>query len=226
MPDFFDFLSIVGRALTLDSSVHQLVQEAPWGDTAVALVVVLAGFSEALGQSLVLFASRVRKRRFVFSLFFSASVFAFSFFFLALSVWLVGTQVFGREATFGVIVRAVGLGYAPYLFSFFILAPYFGNPIGLLLSVWSLIAVVRGVQVVLGLGVWQALLCAFLGWLFLQLIQRTVGRPLIGGVRWLRRRVAGAPLATSREELRELFALPQRPHAHLEREPRKTRERA
>lgn len=224
--EFFDFFSVVGRALTFDEGVHLLVQGAPWRDTLVTLVVVLAGFSEALGQSLVLFASRVKKRRFVFSLLFSASVFTFSFFFLALSVWLVATQVFGREVAFSVIVRAVGLGYAPYLFSFFILAPYFGNPISLLLSVWSLVGVVRGVQVVLGLDVWQALLCAFLGWLFLQLVQRTVGRPLIGGVRWLRRRVAGAPLATSREELRELFALPQRPHTHLEPDPRETRERA
>ena len=190
------------------------MQEAPWRDVLVATVVVLAGISEALGQSVVLFASRVKKRRFVLSLLFSASVYTFSFFFLSLSVWLVGSQVFDREVAFSTIVRAVGLGYAPYLFSFFILAPYFGNPIGLLLSVWSLIAVVRGVQVVLDLGTWQALLCAFLGWLLLQLIQRTVGRPLTGGVRWLRRRVAGAPLATSRAELRELFALPQRPRDH------------
>ena len=212
----FEFFSIVGRALTFDDSVHRLVQEAPRGNLLVALVVVLAGLSEALGQSLVLFASRVKKRRFVFSLFFSASVYAFSFFFLALSVWLVGTQVFGREVELRAVMRAVGLGYAPYLFSFFILAPYFGNPISLLLSVWSLIAVVQGVQVVLELPVRQALLCAFLGWLLLQLLQRTVGRPMTGGVRWLRRRVAGAPLATSREELRELFELPQRPRASLE----------
>ncbi len=189
-----------------------MVQEAPWRNAFVAAVVVLAGVSEALGQSVVLFASRVKKRRFVLSLLFSASVYTFSFFFLSLSVWLVGSQVFGREVAFDTIMLAVGLGYAPYLFSFFVLAPYFGNPIGLLLSVWSLIAVIRGVQVVLDLSSWQALLCAFLGWLLLQVIQRTVGRPLTGGVRWLRRRVAGAPLATSRAELRELFALPQHPH--------------
>ncbi len=207
-----EFSTIVGRALLLDNEVYKLVQEAPWRDALVAAVVALAGISEALGQSVVLFASRVKKRRFVLSLFFSASVYTFSFFFLSSSVWLVGTQIFGREVAFDTVVRAVGLGYAPYLFSFFVLAPYFGNPIGLLLSVWSLIAVVRGVQVVTDLNSWQALQCAFLGWLLLQVIQRTVGRPLIGGVRWLRRRVAGAPLATSRAELRELFALPQYPH--------------
>jgi hypothetical protein len=109
-----------------------------------------------------------------------------------------------------------GWGTRPTCFRFFVLAPYFGNPIGLLLSLWSLIAVVRGMQVVLELSAPQALLGAFLGWLLLQAIQRTVGRPLTGAVRWLRRRVAGAPLATSREELRELFALPQRPAAFPE----------
>ena len=213
-----EFLSFVGRALALDDSVYVLISQAPWRNTFVTLVVVLAGLSEALGQSLVLFASRVKKRRFVFSLLFSAFVYTFSFFFLALSIWLVSTQVFGRTAGFDTVgfdtvMRAVGLGYAPYLFSFFVLAPYFGNPISLLLSVWSLVAVNRGVQVSLGLSLEQALLCTFLGWLLLQLLQRTVGRPLVGGVRWLRRRVAGAPLATSRQELRELFELPQKPRA-------------
>ena len=211
----FEFLAIVGRALTLDNSVHLLVQQAPWRNTFVTLVVVLAGLSEAFGQSLVLFASRVKKRRFIFSLLFSASVYTFSFFFLALSIWLVSAQVFGRAAGFDAVMRAVGLGYAPYLFSFFVLAPYFGNPIGLFLSVWSLVAVNRGVQFALDLNLWQALLCTFLGWLLLQVLQRTVGRPLVGGVRWLRRRVAGAPLATSRQELRELFDLPQHPRPEL-----------
>lgn len=220
-----EFLTIVGRALTFDAEVHELVQRAPWANLVVGLIVVLAGLSEALGQSLVLFASRVKPRRFVLSLLFSASIYAFSFFFLAFSVFVVGTQVFGRETDVGTIMRAVGLGYAPYLFSFFILAPYFGNPISWGLSLWSLLAVVSGVQVALGLSVLPALLCAFLGWLLLQLVQRTVGRPLVGGVRWLRRRVAGAPLATSREELRELFDLPQNPRAHLEHAQKQDRRR-
>ena len=212
----FEFLTFVGRALTLDNSVFLLVQETPWRNTFVTLIVVSAGFSEALGQSVVLFASRVKKRRFILSLVLSASLYTFSFFFLTLSIWLVSAQVFGRAAGFDVVMRAVGLGYAPYLFSFFILAPYFGNPIGLFLSVWSLVAVNRGVQISLDLNLWQALLCTFLGWLLLQILQRTVGRPLVGVVRWLRRRVAGAPLATSRQELRELFDLPQNPRPELQ----------
>ena len=211
-----EFFRVVGQALTLGDNTQLLLEPSAWQGTLVTLIVVLAGFSEALGQSIVLFASRVKKRRFVFSLFFSALVYTSSFFFLTLSVWLV-SQVFGHAASVGTVTRAVGLGYAPYLFSFFSLVPYFGNPVGLLLGIWSLFAVNQGVQVALGLTFWQALASTFLGWLLLQLVQRTVGRPLVGGVRWLRRRVAGAPLATSREELRELFDLPQYPKARLGR---------
>lgn len=206
------FLDTVGRALTLDERIFIAAQQAPWGLTFALLVVLLAGLSEALGQSIVLFASRVKPRRFVASLFLSANLYLFSFLFLSASVWLVGTQVFGREASFGTILRTVGLGYAPYLFSFFVLTPYFGNPIGLLLGVWSLLAILEAVQATLSLTLPQAFLCSVLGWLLLQLAQRTVGRPIIAAARWLRRRTAGAPLATSKRELRELFELPQKPY--------------
>ena len=212
-----EFFQVVGRALTLGDNIQLLLEPSAWQGTFVTLIVVLAGFSEALGQSIVLFASRVKKRRFVFSLLFSALIYTFSFFFLTLSVWLVSSQVFGHAASVGTVTRAVGLGYAPYLFSFFSLVPYFGNPVGLLLGIWSLFAVNQGVQAALDLTFWQALASTLLGWLLLQLVQRTVGRPLVGGVRWLRRRVAGAPMATSREELRELLDLPQYPKARLGR---------
>lgn len=213
----FEFFSVAWRALTFGDTTEVLLTPSRGENTLITLIVVLAGFSEALGQSVVLFASRVKKRRFVLSISFSALIYTFSFAFLTLSVWLVGTRVLGHPAAPGTVARAVGLGYAPYLFSFFSLVPYFGNLIGLLLGVWSLLAVNQGVQLALNLPPDQALLSTFLGWLLLQLAQRTVGRPLVAGVRWLRRRIAGAPLATSREELRELFSLPQRPNTQLGR---------
>ncbi len=219
MSELLEFFRIVGRTLMLDGRVYELIQATSYSNALVTTIVVLAGLSAALGQSVVLFASRVRPRRFVFSLVFSACIYTFSFFFLASSIWLVGDLAFRRESNFGEIMRAVGLGYSPYLFSFFTLAPYFGNPISVLLAVWSLVAIARGIHVVLALNLWQTLLCAFLGWLLLQILQRTIGRPLVGGVRWLRRRVAGAPIATTRAELRELFDLPQYPRSQHKSRP-------
>jgi hypothetical protein len=198
-------LDSVGGALALDARAFFEVQQAPWG-LALALVVVLAaGLSQALGQSIVLFANRVKKRRFVLSLWLFAVFYAFGFLFWTASVWLVGTQLFGREANFRAVAQAVGMGYSPYLFSFFVLTPYFGVPIATLLSLWSLLAILVAVQVTLQLTLMQALLCSALGWLLWQLLQRTVGRPLLWLARALRRRVSGVPLVTDRRKLQELL---------------------
>ena len=152
-----------------------------------------------------MFANRVKPKRFVASLALSASIFLFSYLFWTLSIWLVGTYVYGRDVNFNVVARAVGLGYAPYLFSFFALTPYFGVPIAAFLSLWSLLAILVGVSVTLELSLAQALVCSALGWLLWQVSQRTIGRPILNVSRWLKRTIAGVPLTTTRQELRDLF---------------------
>ena len=199
------FLEVVGRSLTLEREVFLLVQSETWGLLAVVFVVFFAGFSESLGQSVVLFANRVKPRRFVASLALSAAIFLFSYLFWTLSIWFVGTYLYGREVNFNTIAKAVGLGYAPYLFSFFALAPYFGVPIFALLSLWSLLAVIVAVSATLDLTLTQALVCSALGWLLWQALQRTVGRPIIALSKRLKRLTAGVPLTTTRQELRDLF---------------------
>lgn len=199
------FFRVVWRSLTLEREVFLLVQSETWGLLAVVFVVFFAGLSESLGQSVVLFANRVKPRRFIASLALSASIFLFSYLFWTLSIWLVGTYVYGREVDFNVIAKAVGLGYAPYLLSFFALAPYFGVPIFAFLSLWSLLAVIVAVSVTLELTLAQALVCSALGWLLWQALQRTVGRPVIALSKRLKRLTAGVPLTTTRQELRKLF---------------------
>ena len=193
----------VGNALSLNEAVFVAIQTAPQGVGPVLLIVLLAGLSQALGQSIVLFANRVRPHRFVASLLLSASIYAFGFLLLTTSIWLVSRYLFDSVGSLRVATKAVGLGYSPYLFSFFILTPYFGNPISALLSVWSLLAIVLAVRISFDLALAQALLCSALGWLLLQVIQRTIGRPVVALAKWLRRRISGVQLITNRDELRD-----------------------
>lgn len=164
-------------------------------------VVFLAGVSAAAGQSLVLFVSRVRPHRFVASLFLSALIFVAGFMLWSLSVWLIGSYAYSREIPYDTVLRAIALAYSPYLFSFFVLTPYLGSFIWLLLSIWSLLALVIATAVVLDLSLWQALLCNAAGWLLLQLLERTIGRPVMWLTRLLRGWVAGTRLLTRGEKL-------------------------
>lgn len=193
----------VGNALSLNEAVFVAVQTAPQGVGLVLLIVLLAGLSQALGQSIVLFANRVRPHRFVASLLLSASIYAFGFLLLTTSIWLVSRYVFDSVGSLRVATKAVGLGYSPYLFSFFILTPYFGTPISALLSLWSLLAIVLAVRISFDLTLVQALLCSALGWLLLQVMQRTIGRPVVALAKWLRRQISGVQLITNRDDLRD-----------------------
>ena len=65
------------------------------------------------------------------------------------SVWLVGTYAFDRSVAWWSIAVVVGLAYAPQVLAFFELVPFFGNPFGILLSLWSMVLVVFAVTWVL-----------------------------------------------------------------------------
>lgn len=187
-------LELIGAALWLRPDAFAALELRP-GSLRLALwVVLLAGLSSALGQSLVLFVNEVKPRRLVASLLLSALLYAFSFAFWVLSIWLVAGQVFDRDRELIEVARTVGLAYAPQLFGFFALTPYFGNAISTALSIWVLLATVTATRVVFGVSPEVAVACTALGWLLLFVAQRTVGRPLTWLARRLRRLVAGSRL--------------------------------
>jgi len=195
---------LIGQTLALNPTAFRTIQNLPNGFVIALSVVFLASLSEAIGQSIVLLANRVTPRRFVLSLLLSASIQVVGLLFWTLSTWLVGTQFFGASVRPGEVARVVALGYSPYLFSFFTLVPFFGSLINALLSLWRLSAVILAVNVVLDLNIRQAVLCSALGWLLLQVLKSTVGRPIIGLTRVLKRYVAGVELTKLKVLLKQL----------------------
>jgi hypothetical protein len=195
---------LIGQTLALNQTAFRTIQNLPNGFVIALSVVFLASLSEAIGQSIVLLANRVKPRRFVLSLLLSASIQVVGLLFWTLSTWLVGTQFFGASVRPGEVARVVALGYSPYLFSFFTLVPFFGSLINALLSLWRLSAVILAVNVVLDLNIRQAVLCSALGWLLLQVLKSTIGRPIIGLTRVLKRYVAGVELTKLKVLLEQL----------------------
>lgn len=185
-----DALGTIAQVLRLEPQPFESLRSLRFA----LLTVFWAGVSQSLGQSVVLFANRVKPRRFIASLLVGALIYLASFAFFALSIWLVTRVAFGLDKPLEVSVRAVGLAYAPYLLSFFALAPYLGSLINLLLALWNFAAILVALQVIFGLSVWQAVACSAASWLLLQIFQRTVGRPLQRLSRWLKRLAAGGKL--------------------------------
>ncbi len=196
-------LALVGNALTLDRQAFVLLDQGVTGLRLSLAVVFVAGVSAAIGQSVVLFANRVSQRRFLFSLLLSGAVYVLVFLFWSTSAWLIAVYVFGHPRPYLNALRTVGLAYSPQLFGFLVLTPYFGSFIAAALSVWNLLAIVVATRAVFHLTTLEAVASAALGWVLLQLLQRTIGRPVMGLGRRLRIVVAGRRLVPFKEAVEE-----------------------
>lgn len=188
------FFSTIWQALRLNPTVYASVQDAPGGMAIAVAVVLLAGFSEAVGQSLVLFLNHVRPARFGLALLLATLSHIAGYVIWTLTIWLAAGLLFGVRAPLLAVASAVGLAYAPQIFSFFILTPYLGNAFSVLLSLWSMLAVVLAVRIGVGLQTWQAVVVAGMGWLLLQVMRRTIGLPVLHIQRWMAAHAAGVAL--------------------------------
>ncbi|WP_026735126.1 YIP1 family protein [Fischerella sp. PCC 9605] len=199
------FWELIFGAIALNPKAFELIQTLPQSNRVALYTLLLAGFSQAIGQAIVLFVNRVKPIRFILSLLIASVLFAFSIGFWGLSTWLVSRILFDDNVSFGSVWSAMGLAYAPLIFSFFIALPYLGVPILVLLSIWTLLAFVIGLRVALDLSAWQAFWCVALGWVIFQILERTIGRPIAAIGKWLSNKAAGTQLVTDMRGLEQLL---------------------
>lgn len=188
------FLTTVSMAMRLDPWVFAAVPAAPGGIWLALAIVAVAGVSEATGQSLFLFLNHIRPARFGLAIAIATVSHFVGYLVWTLTVWLAGGFFFHQQQPLLLVAGAVGLAYAPLLLSFFVLTPYLGNLFSVILSLWSMLAVIIAIRVGMQLETWQAIALAGLGWLLLQTMRRTVGRPIIRLQRWIASRAAGVAL--------------------------------
>ncbi|NEP39101.1 MAG: peptidase, partial [Okeania sp. SIO2H7] len=134
------FWQLLWGGLSLNPQGFYNINILPQGAIAALIVVLIAGLSQAIGQSLVLFINKVKPIRFILSAAVSATLFVFAYFFWVGSIWLVSNVVFNVHLSLFVAARTLALSYAPRTLSFLIGLPYLGIPISVLLSIWSLLA--------------------------------------------------------------------------------------
>ena len=155
-----------------------------------------------LGQSVILFVNRVRRGRFVFSLLTNGLVFVFSYLIWGVAVAFLSWIMFSVTAADLVIVAAlVGLSTAPLVFGFLILMPYLGPAVGKVLSVWSMLIMTSIVEVAFDANFVEAAICVGLSWLFMLLMENTIGRPVVKLRNYVYRKVSGSDLETTPQDI-------------------------
>ena len=202
--DAFSHLwELVRGALALNAQIFASLQNQPHSLLAALTIVFWAGIAQSLSQIVVLFVNQVRPVRFVLSLLISAFFYVVGYGFWALSTWAILNLTFDGHLPFTAVLRTLGFSYAPLMFGLLVMFPYFGSAIFVLLSIWTLLAVVVGIESITTLNRWEAFASAALGWVGLQLLQKTVGQPVASLGQWISNWVAGEELITNRQRLQE-----------------------
>jgi hypothetical protein len=130
------FWEVLGYVFALNAEAFRIAVTVPFGLKFALLIVLLAGLSQGIGQSIILFINQVKPARFVFSLLINAVLFTFGFLALVLSTWLITLLPWSVHISFPALVTVLGLALAPLLFAFLGALPYLGVPILRVLGIW------------------------------------------------------------------------------------------
>ncbi len=195
------FWEVLGYVFALNAEAFRIATTVPQGFKLALLVVLLAGFSQEVGQSIILFLNQVKPVRFIFSLVINAVLFACGFLALVGSTWLITLLPWSEQVSVPALVTVLGLAYAPLLFAFLGALPYLGQPILSVLSIWHLLAMVVGFGALTNLGISQAFGYVAFGWIVLQVLQNTLGRPVANFGKRIANATAGVNLVTDRRAI-------------------------
>ena len=199
------FWTLVLGVLLLRPETFKSMTDLPLSLVAGILIVLLAGLSQTFGQSVMLFVNRVRPLRFVLSVAIAAVIFVFDYNFWVLSTWLVAGWLFEVNLPLKEVIVTLGFSYAPLLLGFLMVIPYFGMPILIVLSIWTLMAIATGLGAISSLGIWQAFECCLGGWLVLQLSQRVFGKAIALYTGKIVDWVAGVELVTEPDYIEQML---------------------
>ena len=161
---------LAGGALRMDPNVYQAAVTQPGGTELAIFLLFLAGLSVTLGQSVVLFANRIRRQRFILSLVVFAAVFVVGALAWAATIWLMANWIFDVERDIWSVITVVALSYSPFLFGLLILLPYLRNIISAGLRIWVFLNVLIAIQGLYSFHFFAALIASVLGWLLIELL--------------------------------------------------------
>ena len=120
------FFEVVGGILGLDSDAFTAIFTQEGGTWMALAILVLGGISLGLGQSVVLLANRVRRRRFVLRLLLGGLMLLLLVIAWSGTVWLLSKVFIGYQEKYYTLLLGVAISMAPLLFGFLVLIPYLG----------------------------------------------------------------------------------------------------
>jgi hypothetical protein len=193
------YWQLISGALALDPAAFQAIEAADHGLRQALIILLLAGASETLGQSVVLILNRVSRGRFLLALLLGGLELIVEALLWIVACWILSGLLGVARPSLASAVRVIGLAYAPLVLGIFVFFPYIGPMFGRLLRLWVLLAAIVGISVVFELRPYQAAVIAAVGFLGRWLLLRAFSGAWQATTGWFWRASTGraAPLRST-----------------------------
>lgn len=159
----------IWQALILQADFYENARNTPQTKRRSLTIVILAAFSHAIGSGVILLINRATLPILVLSLLIDCLSVVAGYYFWTFTIYQIGKWLKNDGITFRELLIPIGYAYSPQVLNFLTVIPFLGRPIELILSVWSLLAVIVAVRQGLDIKTrWATLIC-LVGWPLIQI---------------------------------------------------------
>ncbi|MCL1468820.1 YIP1 family protein [Argonema galeatum] len=162
----------IWKALALKGDFYENARNTPKTQRRSLTIVILAAVSHALGSAVILLINRATLPILVLALLIDGLSVAGGYYFWTLTISKLGQWLKPNHVSYKDLLIPIGYAYSPQSLNFLTVIPLLGRPIELVLSVWSLLAVIVAVRQGLDITTRKAWLICLVGW---PLIQVAIG---------------------------------------------------
>ncbi|AFZ14458.1 hypothetical protein Cri9333_3640 [Crinalium epipsammum PCC 9333] len=159
----------IGNALSLNGDFYENARNTPYTYQIALTIVILAAISHVLGSAVILLINRAPIFILLISLLIDGISVLAGYLFWTFTIWKIGRWLKRHSLSYGDLFIPIGYAYAPQALNFLTVIPFLGRPIEIVLSVWSLLAVIVAVRQGLDINTNRAALICLIGWPLVQL---------------------------------------------------------
>ncbi|HBB31821.1 MAG TPA: hypothetical protein DDZ80_14105 [Cyanobacteria bacterium UBA8803] len=161
-------LRILKKALTLNATFYENAPNTPKTHQLALTIVILAALSHMLGSAVILLINRASLPVLLLALVIDGLSVVAGYYFWTFTIWKVGQWLKPIDPSYGDLLGPIGFAYAPQVLNFLTLIPLLGEPIVLILSLWSLLAVIVAVRQGLDITTRRSAFICLVGWPLIQ----------------------------------------------------------
>lgn len=164
----------VKNAITLNGQLYEDAQNTPKTQRLALSIVLLAALSRAIGSVVILLLTRTTLIAAVLAIVLDLLSVVIGYYVWTFTIWKIGQWMKTDAPGYRSLLSPIGFAYAPQILNFLTVIPLLGRAIELLLSGWTLLAVIVAVRQGLDIGTRRAAIICLLWFPVIQIVSGVI----------------------------------------------------